>query len=537
MKKVSISIISSLEKFFKEDKPCLAINKATALKNETYNFQVAIVSGEAMENVTLGISGLNPSAVRVFDVGFIVGTSAWMEFQDDYYVSKEVREYPELLTAHEDGFSLVAGETKCVFISVDCSALSVGTHEIRVVCSGEEATLSLTVLPCELVKNDLILTNWIHVDCICDQHGVEPFSDAFYAIFEKYLAWHVELGNNTAFTPIFTPPIDTAIGGERRTVQLVDVYVKDGKYSFGFEKLKQFIRFCSARGIVYFEFSQLFTQWGAKSCPKIVANTDEGEKKIFGWETDAECEEYKVFLGAFLPALRDEVYALNLQDNVFLHISDEPKEDAFARYKNLATFVREQARGLKILDTFSDVEFYKEGLVDIAAVTTKFAETFINEGLPCILYYCSVEFDGYLSNRFFWMPLQRTRVLGCQLYENNALGFLHWGFNFYYNYLSKAKINPYEITDAQGYFPSGDAYLVYPTENGVTPSIRLMTMKEAFQDYRALKTLEALTDKAFVKSFLNGEGVRGLKEYPRSLEWHLAFREKLNALIMENSKK
>ena len=103
------------------------------------------------------------------------------------------------------------------------------------------------------------------------------------------------------------------------------------------------------------------------------------------------------------------------------------------------------------------------------------------------------------------------------------------------NGLSKEKIDPYLVTDARGYFPSGDSFLVYPIKDGATPSIRLMTMKEALQDYRALKTLEKLTDKSFVKDFLNGEGVRGLKEYPRSLEWHLAFRERLNALILSHS--
>lgn len=535
MKKLDLSIISSLEKILNDGKPCLEISKATALKNETYHFQVSLLSSEPMENVTLDVLGVAPDAVRVFDVRSLIGGSAWMSFEDDYYVSKEVRKYPELLTKKEGSFSLTAGERKFVFISVDCSKLSVGTHEIRVICGGEEGKFALTVLPCELVENDLILTNWIHLDCICDEHGVEPFSDEFYAVFEKYLAWYVEMGNNTVFTPIFTPPIDTAIGGERRTVQLVDVYVNDGRYSFGFEKLREFIRFCSERGIKYFEFSQLFTQWGATSCPKIEGYVDGDERKIFGWDDPSDCEEYKAFLKAVLSALRDEICARNLKDKVFFHLSDEPNKESFSLYKSLAKFVREQIGDCKILDTFSDVNFFKEGLVDIAAVTIKEADAYVNEGLPCMLYYCSTEFDGYLSNRFFCMPLQRTRIIGCQLYENNSLGFLHWGFNFYYSYLSKEKIDPYLVTDARGYFPSGDSFLVYPIKDGATPSIRLMTMKEALQDYRALKTLEKLTDKSFVKDFLNGEGVRGLKEYPRSLEWHLAFRERLNALILSHS--
>ena len=129
------------------------------------------------------------------------------------------------------------------------------------------------------------------------------------------------------------------------------------------------------------------------------------------------------------------------------------------------------------------------------------------------------------------MPLQRTRILGMQLYANHSLGFLHWGFNFYYSYHSKRRIDPYTETDADGAYPSGDAFVVYPTADGATPSIRYMTMIEAFQDYRALKTLESFIGKEKVMELLDAEGVRGLIEYPRSAEWHLEFRQKINDLI------
>ena len=34
-------------------------------------------------------------------------------------------------------------------------------------------------------------------------------------------------------TPVFTPPLDTTVNGERLTVQLVDVRRDAGVYSFG----------------------------------------------------------------------------------------------------------------------------------------------------------------------------------------------------------------------------------------------------------------------------------------------------------------
>ena len=60
-------------------------------------------------------------------------------------------------------------------------------------------------------------------------------------------------------TLVFTPPLDTYVGGERPTVQLVDVIVENGKYSFNFDKLKRWVDLCSKSGIKYFEISHLFT--------------------------------------------------------------------------------------------------------------------------------------------------------------------------------------------------------------------------------------------------------------------------------------
>ena len=49
-------------------------------------------------------------------------------------------------------------------------------------------------------------------------------------------------------TPVFTPPLDTAVGGERRTVQLVDVKVEKEGYSFGFEKFERWVSICKKCG-------------------------------------------------------------------------------------------------------------------------------------------------------------------------------------------------------------------------------------------------------------------------------------------------
>lgn len=96
------------------------------------------------------------------------------------------------------------------------------------------------------------------------------FSEKYWRVTESFLKRAKEYGMNCVLTPLFTPPLDTQIGKERPTVQLVDVKViGNNQYAFGFEKLDSWLSMCDRCGIEYYEMSHLFTQWGAKHAPKL----------------------------------------------------------------------------------------------------------------------------------------------------------------------------------------------------------------------------------------------------------------------------
>ena len=59
--------------------------------------------------------------------------------------------------------------------------------------------------------------------------------------------------------------------------------------------MKRWIDLCKSCGIEYFEMSHLFSQWGARYAPKVMAMVDGKEERIFGWHTPA-VGEYTVFL-------------------------------------------------------------------------------------------------------------------------------------------------------------------------------------------------------------------------------------------------
>jgi hypothetical protein len=66
-------------------------------------------------------------------------------------------------------------------------------------------------------------------------------------------------------------------------------------------------------------------------------------------------------------------------------------------------------------------------------------------------------------------------------------GFLHWGYNFYYDVLSQGIANP--ETDSCFYAGSnpGTSYFVYPTHNGCAQSIRQKVFYEGINDMRITK--------------------------------------------------
>ena len=119
-------------------------------------------------------------------------------------------------------------------------------------------------------------------------------------------------------------------------------------------------------------------------------------------------------------------------------------------------------------------------------------------------------------------------MIGVQMYLYHVEGLLHWGYNFYNSQYSIRKINPYIVTDAQDAFPSGDAFLVYPQEDGrAAESIRLLALEEGLHDYRLLKMLEERRGEAYVHGMV--EEAAGMKitfrDYPRDSSFLLHLRE------------
>ena len=538
---VECRLIHSLEKILPLTEPVGEEKGGSVLKNQTYNFQVALrsfapqgagtvfvrVSGPLEKYITVRKEALAPATVIPHDA-------------DDYYVTKDVTLIPDALLPCDKGLYVPHGQWRAVWISVQLDGtVGSGVYSTDIEVVGLDGTVHaklthmLEIIDAVAPKNDLKLTNWMHYDGICRIHRVQPFTDAFYEVFKGYLQQYVSSGFNMLLTPLFTPPLDTDVGRERMTVQLVKVWKDENGYRFDFSALESFITFVLARGIEYIEFSHLFTQWGGKACPKIIVEIDGKEEKCFGWDAPSDSEEYKRFLDAFLPQLMRVIDKLGIRERCYFHLTDEPNATHEEYYAKCRALVKSHVGDIPVMDAIELYSYYEKGLVDLPVVFVKGYEEFAKRDTQNIFVYnCCYPAGEYYSNRFINMPSQRTRVLGFQLYATGVKGYLHWGFNFYNSCRSRYAINPYAVTDAGG-FPCGDPFIVYPDEEngGAHGSVRLEAVKEGFQDYCALRLLETFVGRAEVCCLLSEWGLDGYAVYPRSAEKHVRFREKINALI------
>ena len=529
-------------------------------KNEAFSFQMAYkITDGSDKSIPFMIKVISELPINSYYVGNVPVIHA------DYAGIEPVQSigmYPDILIPKKCNADLVkkeawgqyryyeAGKETPLFayndswqaiwfvVNEEGAAISEGSYDIKIELYNRnlelvgQNSLCLEVIDEELPAQSLIYTNWFHYDCLCDYYHVPLFSERFFEIMRDFVRKAVRNGMNMLLLPAFTPPLDTAIGAERMTVQLVRVVVDKGKYCFDFTLLKRFVDMCREDGIRYFEHSHFFTQWGAEHAPKVMAEVDGEEVRIFGWETDACSEEYIDFLRAYLTELRKFLEAENLEKNVLFHISDEPVDKNYKNYERAYGKIADLLEGYMVGDALHDPKFYESGLVKIPIASTRRVTEFLHKGGDVWSYYTGMEIDQGMSNRLIQLPRERNRMLGVQLYYYNIKGFLHWAYNFYYGELCSGIFHP-AMNPCGGYPNAGTSYSVYPANDGTAyQSVRQKIFAEGMIDMRALQLLEDLAGRKVCEELIEEYlGIPDFYKSPDKPDDLIAFRRAVNAKI------
>ncbi len=536
---VSIKPVSSLEKAFPDADihEYRQIKSLTMLRNQRLSLQILYTETDptAAHRAWL-VPKLGGDLSDFCEMRNVVCVPVGMPFYpgrcDDNYLRYTPGLYPDLLSPlHNEGrVPVVMHELRSLWIDIDtCGIAEAGDHKLSFELINGDAVAAHTevnihIIDAYLPENTMYVTQWFHCDCLADIYNVPVFSERHWEIIESFARTAVRNGINTLLTPIFTPPLDTHIGGERPTVQLVGVTKYESadangkaRYEFDFSLLDRWVEMCDRIGVGYFEISHLFTQWGAAHAPKIVArvvrinekssseakeakyakeakDAKEGStERIFGWDTgisSADCE-YADFLRSFLPAFIEHMKKSGNDARCIFHISDEPNGEHIEQYMLSKSIVDDLIKDYICIDALSNIDFWHSGAVKYPVAANNHIKQFLDEKVPGLwTYYCCGQ-SVDVSNRFLAMPGARTRILGTQCYKYDIAGFLQWGYNFYYNQGSYNLINPYLDPSCDWFVPAGDAFSVYPAPDGTAEeSIRIIQFREGLDDFCAMKLCE-----------------------------------------------
>ncbi len=391
----------------------------------------------------------------------------------------------------------------CLVPTADITA---GEHTIKLYAECEEGvyqcTITVQVYPVCIPEDTFPLTNWFSIDAICRLHKVEKGSANFYDMVRKY-AKAMRRAHQTLFY-----------------LELDDICVINrAPYVFDFEYLTPLIELFFSEGMQQLEIGTLLSRgFLPDGMPDMLTDTFKCTMAPeIGFET---LQGYAITVN-FVKTLSEYLHRHGWQEKVLFHIQDEPdihvKDEAALvarrrQYYMAVSIVRKYLPCVQIIEAVSSTEF--RGGIDIWVPGTSGYEDQKSDfdalsalGETVWTYVCCGP-EGHWLNRFLDFALLKGRLLFWGCAKNRIGGFLHWGFNQF-----PQGMDPFVATSCHNptglgtNFPCGDAFIVYPGNDGPWLSMRLEAQRRGAEDAALLQMLfkkdVALHDEFIGRVFTN----------------------------------
>ena len=499
--------------------------------NEHFSFQVLLREDDGRtSNIKLYTEADDGWIIRIRRIGYVpvrhANTPVMQDPEEGDYGSVLPGYVPDPLF-DSDGILLPTNETHGFWISVNPpDNASPGKHIIHlcIIANGRKAAKLRYVATLHNVRleqrRDFHITHWFYADSLVAQYKVRAFSEDFWRICQNYVNDYAAHGLDTLYVPLLTPPLD----GIKLPTQLLSVRRKGTGYVFDWSNVRRWITMARSCGISHFEWVHPFTQWGCSSAIRVYEGNPEEERLVFPDGTSATSPEYRKFLSQLFDELHKLLEGENLLDKSFFHVSDEPHTEADKNnYVKARQMLKEIAPWMRTMDALTDISYGRDKLTDMPVPSIATAVDFINEGMEYWCYYCCGPRGAYL-NRLLDTPLPKIWMHGILFYRWPFRGFLHWGYNYWFESQTRNLIDVYAEQDGLKWpgWAYGDAFQVYPGPDGKpVDSIRWEVFSESLQDYQLLQTLNLSRNNAFFKL------VKGFDNFPKSAAWRLKLRKKL----------
>lgn len=363
-------------------------------------------------------------------------------------------------------------------IPIDSSA---GTgervHRLRLNIGGQGEVLEFVVavhrakIP-PVNRSTVSYINWLNPDNICSAHGVQKWSEPFWAMLSKY-AHLMARGRQNAFW--FLWPDYFQIDSAGNVVE------------FRQDLLERYIRTFLREGMQIIHGAPMFGRrnWTGSLDMLLYVPTSDGK------EVHATSEKAKRMLmqmaSRVISVMKENGWEKQWVQGVF----DEPEDPYVDRYRMLISLLRSLKPDIQILEATMTMNV--SGIVNIWCPQVQeyqahrdFFDQRKAAGDKVWVYTC-LSPGGPWLNRLLDQERLRQVYIGWALAKYDLQGFLHWGLNFH-------TPKPFEELvrfHMEGqYLPAGDSHIVYPEPDGPLSSHRFEAHRIGMEDCELLTQLK-----------------------------------------------
>ena len=308
------------------------------------------------------------------------------------------------------------------------------------------------------------------------------WSEDHWRLLETSGATLHDYGDTVMFTPLFA--------SANPLIKVISSPGISDSWSFDFSRFDRWVKTFRKQGFTRF-FGRHISNY--RSVYTYDKTSGKGSPLKISYEN-----YHQVFLPVFYKAFYKHLCRHGWENCYIQALTDEPRADALQRYEMMAGIFRKHMPGIGITEALNhEFDRFSE-FVDVPAwwfgyVYSKdwpdLIRNRIARGKENWIYYACTPTPPH-PNSHLDVPLWRCRVLPWVADYCRSEGILHWGANIYRG------ANPYESSigplpdgSVTPGHPPGDNWLFYPTEDGLTGSMRMAAFQQGIEDFALLKIL------------------------------------------------
>ncbi len=348
--------------------------------------------------------------------------------------------------------------------------------------------------------------NWHSIDNLCSAHGVEKWSEPFWAMVAQY-AKLMARGRQNAFWFSW---------GDYFTID-----AEGNVTDFKRERLERYIRVFLDAGLTIIHGAPMYGRrdWEHTDMLLYVPSAD-------GKEIDAVSDKSKRMLAQMTERVADMMKDNGWEKAWVQGVFDEPEDPFIDRYRTLISVMRGIKPDIRILE--ATLTLNATGLVDIWCPQVhefQAHQDFYAQRQAAgdqVWVYTCLSPGGPWLNRLLDQERLRQVYMGWALSRFNIQGFLHWGGNHHTPKPFEELVRFHMVGQ---YLPAGDSHVWYPLREGPLSSHRFEAHRIGLEDFELLAQLKQ-HDPARARVVI-AQVLQGFDDYRKDPAAYRAARQQL----------